>query len=222
MKCVVVELEMNSLAKKFPAEIAVCGMEVIAIGAVLLDTQYQEIKTFKSLVKPQYNDEIGTYYARLTGITTEMVEEQPVFEKALQEFLKWLHSIDDDIQIYQWSDTDLDQITKEIYLKGIQIDPEDKPLLQNWYNLQKEYGDKLHLTNPLSLKNAVMYAGIEFVGKEHDPLCDASNTATLLRILRDRELCDIALGHVIEALTPKTVGTTLGQLFNFSEFYISA
>ena len=89
-------------------------------------------------------------------------------------------------------------------------------------NLQKEYGEKLNLTKPLSLKNAVMYAGIEFVGKEHDPLCDASNTATLLRILRDPKLCDIALGHVIEALTPKPAGATLGELFNFAEFGISA
>lgn len=107
-------------------------------------------------------------------------------------------------------------------LKHIQIDTEDQPLIHNWYNLQKEYGEKLNLTKPLSLKNAVMFAGIEFVGKEHDPLCDASNTATLLRILRDPKLCDIALGHVIEALTPKPAGATLGELFNFAEFNISA
>ena len=88
---------------------------------------------------------------------------------AFQKFFEWLHSVDDGIQIYQWSDTDLDQVTKEINLKHIQIDTEDQPLIHNWYNLQKEYGEKLNLTKPLSLKNAVMYAGIEFVGKEHDP-----------------------------------------------------
>lgn len=222
MKYVVVDLEMNTLANKFAEEKEVCGMETIAIGAVLLDEQYCEIDAFKTLVKPQYNDVIGAYYTRLTGITTEMVKNAPVFEKAFQKFFGWLHSVDNDIQIYQWSDTDLDQVTKEINLKHIQIDTEDQPLIHNWYNLQKEYGEKLNLTKPLSLKNVVMYAGIEFIGKEHDPLCDASNTATLLRILRDPKLCDIALGHVIEALTPKSAGTTLGELFNFAEFDISA
>lgn len=222
MKYVVVDLEMNSLAESFTEEKAVCGMETIAIGAVLLDEKYREIGAFKTLVKPQYNDVIGAYFTRLTGITTSMVENEPVFEKALEKFFDWLHSVDDDIQIYQWSDTDLDQVTKEINLKHIQIDSADQPWVHNWYDLQKEYGEKLNLTKPLSLKNAVMYAGIEFVGKEHDPLCDADNTAALLKILRDPKLCDIALGHVIEALTPKPAGATLGELFNFAGFNISA
>lgn len=222
MKYVVVDLEMNSLAERFTEEKAVCGMETIAIGAVLLDEKYREIGAFKTLVKPQYNDVIGAYFTRLTGITTSMVENEPVFEKALEKFFDWLHSVDDDIQIYQWSDTDLDQVTKEINLKHIQIDSADQPWVHNWYDLQKEYGEKLNLTKPLSLKNAVMYAGIEFVGKEHDPLCDADNTAALLKILRDPKLCDIALGHVIEALTPKPAGATLGELFNFAGFNISA
>ena len=117
-----------------------------AEGAVLLDEQYREIEAFKTLVKPQYNDVIGAYYTRLTGITTEMVENAPVFEMAFQKFFGWLHSVDDDIEIYQWSDTDLDQVTKEINLKHIQIDTEDQPLIHNWYNLQKEYGEKLNLT----------------------------------------------------------------------------
>ena len=75
MKYVVVDLEMNTLANKFAEEKEVCGMETIAIGAVLLDEQYCEIDAFKTLVKPQYNDVIGAYYTRLTGITTEMVKK---------------------------------------------------------------------------------------------------------------------------------------------------
>ena len=78
MKYVVVDLEMNRLANQFAEEKAVCGMEIIAIGAVLLDEQYREIEAFKTLVKPQYNDVIDAYYTRLTGITTEMVENKPV------------------------------------------------------------------------------------------------------------------------------------------------
>lgn len=58
MKYIVVDLEMNSLAKEYKEERAQCGMEIIEIGAVVLDEQYQEVDSFKTLVKPQFNDEI--------------------------------------------------------------------------------------------------------------------------------------------------------------------
>ena len=43
MKHIVIDLEMNALDKKFKDERIICGSEIIQIGAVLLDEQYQEI-----------------------------------------------------------------------------------------------------------------------------------------------------------------------------------
>lgn len=114
MKHIVVDLEMNSLAKEFKEEKIICGREIIEIGAVVLDEQYHEIGSFKTLVKPQYNDVIKPYFEKLTGITTEMVANAPVFKEALDMFFSWCHSINDDVQIYQWSETDLDQVLSEI------------------------------------------------------------------------------------------------------------
>ena len=62
MKHIVVDLEMNSLAKEFKEEKILCGREIIEIGAVVLDEQYHEIGSFKTLVKPQYNDVIKPYF----------------------------------------------------------------------------------------------------------------------------------------------------------------
>lgn len=58
MKYVTVDLEMNPLAKEYKAERAICCREVIEIGAILLDENYQEIDSFKTFVKPQFNDVI--------------------------------------------------------------------------------------------------------------------------------------------------------------------
>lgn len=217
MKHIVVDLEMNSLAKEFKEEKIICGREIIEIGAVVLDEQYHEIGSFKTLVKPQYNDVIKPYFEKLTGITTEMVANAPVFKEALDMFFSWCHSINDDVQIYQWSETDLDQVLSEIKLKRIAVEEENQVLLYNWADFQKEYGEKLNLSNAVSLKNAVMYAGVEFEGSEHDALNDARNTATLLKILRNPDLCKKALEHVIDALTPTSVNATLGSMFNFAE-----
>lgn len=222
MKYIVVDLEMNSLANKYQEERALCGREVIEIGAVALDEQYQEIDSFKTFVKPQYNDEIKPYFERLTGISTEMVASAPVFEDAVREFCLWCQSIDDDLQIYQWSDSDMKQILSEMNLKKIVFEKKNQSLLSDWFDFQKEFGEKLNLTRAVSLKNAVMYAGIEFSGAEHDALDDARNTAVLLKIVRTPALCKNALEHVIDALTFTPLSSTLGSMFNFAELGFSA
>lgn len=217
MKYIVIDLEMNSLAKEYKEERVLCSREIIEIGAVALDEQYQEIGSFKTLVKPQYNDVIKPYYERLTGISTEMVATAPVFEDALRMFCLWCHSMDEAIQIYQWSETDMEQVICEMNLKKIVFEKKNQMLISDWLDFQKEFGEKLNLSNAVSLKNAVMYAGIEFEGTEHDALDDARNTATLLKIVRTPALCKKALDHVIDVLTPTPVYTTLGSIFNFTE-----
>lgn len=222
MKHIVIDLEMNKLSQNYKNEREICRCEVIQIGAVLLDDEYQEIGSFNTLVKPQYNEQIDKKIEKLTGITTEMVQSAPVFEDALTQFLSWCHSIGDDIQIYQWSDSDYEQLTKELALKHLSLDEEDFALLQKFQDFQKEYGETLGLSKSVSLKDAIMYAGVDFSGKQHDALDDAKNTAALLRIVRIPELCMDALENVIKALSPKPIGTTLGDLFHFDMLNLSA
>ena len=217
MKHIVVDLEMNNIEKCYKEERSLCNMEIIEIGAVVLDEEYSEVGSFKTFVKPEYNKEIDKKITKITDITTEMVSTAPCFEDALKSFLSWCINFHDDICIYQWSESDLEQILKEMHLKGTLLSLKEQSLLNGWYDFQKEFGEKLNLTNAISLKNAVMYAGIEFNGKEHDALCDARNTAALLRIVRDSKLFKAAFEHLIEILTPKPLSTSLGDLFNFSE-----
>lgn len=222
MKHIAIDLEMNALDRKFKEEKAICGREIIQIGAVLLDDQYQEIGYFNTLVKPQYNERIESKFEKLTGIKTEMVQNAPVFKDAIEQFFSWCHSMNEEIHIYQWSESDYEQITKELELKRICLSSVNAGLLREFQDFQKEYGEKLGLSRAVSLKDAVMYAGVEFFGKEHDALDDAKNTATLLRIVRIPELCKMALGNVINAFNTKSIGTSLGDLLHFDELNIPA
>ena len=222
MKHIVIDLEMNALDKKFKDEKIICGREIIQIGAVLLDDQYQEIGYFNTLVKPQYNERIERKFEKLTGISTKMVQNAPVFTEAIEQFFSWCHSVKDEIHIYQWSESDYEQIIKELELKRICLNAEDTKLLQDFQDFQKEYGETLGLSKAVSLKDAVMYAGVDFSGKEHDALDDAKNTAALLRIVRIPELCKMALENVIDAFNTKPIGTSLGDLFHFDELSIPA
>ena len=220
MRYIVVDLEMNPLAKEYPEERKQCRSEIIQIGAVALDERFQEISSFKTLVKPQYNSVIMPRIEKLTGIKTDMVREAPQFPQAVRQFFSWCIALNDDIQIQQWSDADHSQMIQEINLKRIELTDQEQAIMEDWQDFQHEFGKKLGVSDRLSLKNAIMYAGVDMVGYYHDALYDARNTATLFEIVRTPDKCKKALDLVISALNPAPHHTTLGDLFNFSELAI--
>ena len=222
MKYIVVDLEMNPLAKEYTEERKQCRSEIIQIGAVALDERYQEIGSFRTLVKPQYNNVIVPKIEKLTGIRTSMIQDAPVFPQAIRQFFSWCLALHDDFQIQQWSDSDRSQMMQEISLKKVVLTDPEEAIMERWHDFQHEFGEKLGLSDRLSLKNAIMYAGVDIVGYYHDALYDARNTATLFGIIRNPEKCNTALDHVISALNPAAHTTTLGDLFNFSQLAISS
>lgn len=217
MRYVVVDLEMNKLDNQYTEEKKICNQEIIEIGAVMLDNGHQEISRFKTYVKPQYSEEIRDVITKLTGITTKMVKDAPVFEEAVKQFFGWCFSYDGECQVQAWSDSDLHQILAEIALKHYVINKKEQELIDNWMDFQNEYIVKLGLGRVVSLEKALNYAGIEFQGKQHDALDDAKNTADLFKIIRDNSLFEEHLHIVKEALESKPMVNTLGSMFDFAK-----
>lgn len=219
MKYIVIDLEMNPIKKAFKAERVVSKNEIIEIGAVVLDESLQEIGSFKTYVKPEYNDIIERNITRLTGITTDMVSEAPSFERALHMFVNWCESMHEDYQIFAWSESDLKQLLNESKLKQYKLTQSEQYMFHNWFDFQEEYGEVLGLERQISLKNALMYAGLDFKGRQHDALFDARNTAELFSIVRDDNKKNAALTVVLETLQEKPLANTIGDMFDFSQFY---
>lgn len=216
MKYIVIDLEMNPISTKYKQEHHICSQEIIQIGAVLLDEKFQEISSFTTLVKPQFNNRIWKNYEKLTGITTSMVKSAPCFEEALKAFGSWYSHIHDQVQFIQWSTSDQTQMKREIQLKKIQLDsPELSFINEKWADLQAEYVNTLGMDRSISLSDAVMFAGEDFKGHAHDALIDARNTAYVLSVLRDEKKCEKTLHSVIDVFKPKT-NCLLGDLFDFS------
>ena len=222
MKYIIIDFEMNNISKEYKEERKLCGREIIQIGAIALDEQYQEAGSFMTLVKPQYNDVIIHHIEKLTGITTKMVENAPNFEAALHLFFEWCCSLGDAFQIHQWSESDECQLNSEIALKKILLSDAEKNIVYGWKDFQREFGDKIGLSDPVSLKNAIMYSGVDNVGYYHDALYDARNTAKLFGIVCNPISCKKALDLVIQALNPTPVKSTLGDLFNFDSLVIAS
>lgn len=216
MKHIVLDLEMNNIRRESEAR-EICTMETIEIGAVMLDDNLQEIASFRTYVKPEYNDRIEKKIKKLTGITDEMVQCAPKFNDAFKMFTSWCLGTNDEVTIYAWSENDYNQVIKEIEIKGCQLSGKEQQLIaKEWTDFQNEFDGKMGFDRCLSLKNALDMAGLDFSGREHDALDDARNTAELLQIFRNETLFEKTLRKIEEAMKPSSLGNTLGSMFDLA------
>ena len=218
MKHIVVDLEMNPIETCYKEERAICRNEIIEIGAVILDENFQEIGSFMTYVKPQYNQNIEKKIRKLTGITYDMVANAPGFEEAFQMFVSFIGSVKGEVEICQWSDSDYTQIAKEMQLKNYEMNECEQEIMENWVDFQDEFGKQLGIERQLSLRSALTYAGLEFEGRQHDALFDARNTAELLSIARVEDKRKNTLDLISKMLKPSEFTTSLGSMFDFSQF----
>lgn len=185
----------------------------------MLDDMMQEISSFRTYVKPEYNDAIERKIRRLTRITDEMIANAPVFKEAFQMFTSWCLGTGDEVTVYAWSDSDYNQIVKEIVLKGYEVSEKESQLVHTpWTDFQHEFDKHLGFENQLSLKDALKMAGITFSGREHDALDDARNTAELLQIYKDENLFEKTLRIIKDAMHDGPLEVTLGSMVDLSGF----
>ena len=222
MKTIFVDFEMNRILPKFKEARYVCKNEIIEIGAVILDESLNEMASFRQYVKPEYN-EITEMYSRLTGISNELVQNAPHFEDAILEFLCWCEEQckNSEFQIYAWSDNDLKQLECEMKLKNVEIEVFSS-ITENWRDFQREYCDLLGVERLISLECAVGSIGEKFVGKMHDALWDARNTASIYSLSKNVNEFNRIMNPIIEALRPsKPMTYSLGEIFQNKGFSVA-
>lgn len=223
MKYIIVDFEMNPVSNTYKEQKAICTNEIIQIGAVLLDENYEELDSFQTYVKPCFCAKLKKHIVRLTGITDAKVQKAPGFSDAIKAFFEWCLRCGDDIQVIQWSGSDHNQIAGEIRQKQYRLTKQEEALMSGWHDFQREYGDVIGTAQGTSLSRAVMLTGEEFEGKRHDALHDARNTARLFRIVRIPEERENSLDKVITILKESTpLVSTLGDMFDFSKICVVA
>lgn len=207
-----IDLEMNPIKRERLTSGGYLNNEIIEIGAVMLDENDNEISSFDEYVRPVKNEYIADRIARLTGITTRTVARAATLPEVIEQFIRWSG---EDYQVYSWSDSDIQQITKETEAKGLScerlknlVDP------SNWIDYQIQYMNLFGYERLMSLRDAISIAGLEFQGRAHGALADARNTAHLYRECKNGKLTslleEIKTGH--EEFT-----VSLGSLFDFNK-----
>ena len=188
--------------------------EIIEIGAVRLDENYEYVDSFDMYVQPEFTH-ISKNVNNLTGINRTDIIDSPSFEDALDKFTDWIGS--EKFRIYEWSENDKAQIVCECKYK------EKQTVLCNkhWRDIQRIYARVFHKSHIQSLESAMAELAIEFDGTMHRACDDAKNTATLLQIMAVKEKYIEATQPIKDVLEAPKQGSSLGDLLriNLSDLY---
>lgn len=210
MKHIMIDLEMNDIAREYKEERKICKREIIEIGAAMLNEHFDIVDKIRIYVKPQYNL-VTSDITELTGITNDMLKHAEHFEKAMDSFFEWCGG-KEDITIYSWSDSDVKQLRKECELKQYHME-EMKPLFKKWVDFQKVFGKLLGIEKKIALKYALGAINRNFDGHAHDAMDDAVNTAYILQLSKNKEEFNRVMQPIIDIFKPKEKLTfSLGSL----------
>lgn len=165
--------------------------EIIQIGIVLLDENYDLIDEFNAYIKPEYGH-IDSFIMNLTGISEKMISESEKLNEVLERLHKWLP---EDAVMVSWSMHDRKQLFTETTAKQIDVSWLDDKF-ETWTDSQEEFGKKLGSRKAYRLEEAIFLSDVFPKGNMHDGLADAYNTAMLLKKIRTEEHFTMNVNYV--------------------------
>ena len=220
MRYIFVDLEMQPVDRSLKDIRRECRNEIIEIGAVMLDDNYEEIASYKSFVRPSYSKKISPYITRLTGITDTQMLFASDLQSVLYDFLLWCMATGDEYIVYAWSDNDYKQVMSELEVKQIVVTDEMRVMLSKWVDYQEIFMKEVGLDNPISLEKAINTIGDTFEGKMHDALYDARNTSILYKDAHNTEKLNSILNYMRYYLNKEETESTLEDLIDFDSLVL--
>ena len=182
---VILDFEMNPVDRKNRTSAAVCR-EIIEIGAIRLDENFELKDEFRGFVKPAFSSFVDDRILRMTGITTSNIKEAVSLEEILSSFERWI-GYEADTTVYSWSTSDRNQLAAECDTKRIAFPANMKA----WKDAQEIYSKAMGCFDrgrALSLRKAAEQFGIIMDQKKsHSALYDAKITAQLVSYILNGE-----------------------------------
>ncbi len=147
MSIVFLDLEWNNAYSKIHHRFV---NEIIEIGAVKLDDDYNEVDRFDIIIRSQITKKLGGRFKNLTNISNEEMREGVSFDEALKKFFAWCGK---DFLTVTWSNSDLYTIMENFQIFYNKI-PDN--LFETYLDLQRFYHFvyKRDNGNQISLKAA--------------------------------------------------------------------
>ena len=183
--------------------------ELIQIGAVLLDEDYNIVDTFNEYIKPEYGH-IDGFIRNLTGITQFMVSKSETLSVIVEKLKNW---IPEDAVMVSWSTSDLHQLKKEIEAKKIE-NTWIESKYETWLDCQEMFSMKIQAEKKYNLQEALNMSDVVTKGSIHDGFSDAYNTAMLFKKLRLEDSFKTSEKYIKATQMQEKITFSLGSLLN--------
>ena len=194
LEYVVIDLEFNqpfafSKGRK-TVLVPECPFEVIQIGAVKMNADFEIIDSCSFLSKPSVYKRIHPFVKKITGLGSESFSQQQIFPEVYETFVEFLGN--EEYVFCVWGGGDMRTLFDNIKYYKL-----ENRLTDKYIDVQKIAGRKLETIagNSVGLKAAVESFGLEINENFHDALNDARYTAKIFQMLREEET-------VIQTYTP--------------------
>lgn len=172
---IVFDLEWNQSPSGRDGAIDRLPFEIIEIGAVKLDENFQVISQFHELIKPRVYKQIHFKISEIIHMDMKQLKETgKPFEQVMEEFICWCG---EDVRFCTWGPMDLTELQRNMMYYGMEI-PFEFPLL--FYDVQKLYSRLTGDAQKKSLDQAVEELGIEMERPFHQAMDDAYYTAMVM------------------------------------------
>lgn len=148
--------------------------EIIEIGAVMLNREFQVVSEFQRFVKPELSPQLTPFCTELTSITQDIVDVAPSYAEAIGDFSQWIEAYPKFV-FCAWGDFDRRQIRYECKRYGLA-----NPIQTTCLNLRTMFGRSQDLPGLFNLNDSLKMANLEFTGVHHRGMDDARNIAKLL------------------------------------------
>ena len=176
MEYVIFDLEFNqgfSRARNKTVSDERCPFEIIQIGAVKLDSNFNIIDTFNSFIKPTIYKSIHPYVGKMTGISMSDVIDAPTFTNVYKDFKKFISSKKTVLCV--WGSADLKELYRNITYFGLP----SKNLPKLYINIQNYASKYFELPSgkSIGLQRAVENLNLDADRSFHNALNDAYYTS---------------------------------------------
>ena len=178
MNIIVLDLEASCWdnSQRIPRE----ESEIIEIGAVKLNQDYEILEEFDTFVRPTFHPAISDYCTQLTSIKQSDVSNASEFIDAMSKFEAWCGN---DVQFMSWGFYDRNQIIRECNWKKYKG---KMPQLINNHVSAKHKIMSFENVARLSLDAALKRFKMQFEGTPHRGIDDTRNIVKVIKLFHGR------------------------------------
>lgn len=151
--------------------------EIIQIGAVKLDADFNNKGSFNSYVKPTIYSKISPFIEELTGINTEQVISEKTFPEVFNNFINFIN--DKDAIFCIWGMSDIQELFKNVFYHKLDYNLLPRKYINIQPYVSKHFG--LSIQKLFNLQNAVEELSLPITFEFHNALYDAHYTAEIFK-----------------------------------------